>query len=103
MRQQHGHRPIMRMSVNVASTISSFTSWVIFVRIGSRHRFIKYWQPSLANTTATCSLPHPEIERQLSVDHFTCCIVGNQGIALIFEFMMELLTALIGKNTIYQR
>jgi len=53
-------------------------------------------------TKAPCSLLHPENERQRSVNSFSCCIFGNQGIARIFAFIMELLTALIGKNTIYQ-
>jgi len=91
------------MSVNGASTIFSVPSWVMYVPIGCRHPFIKYWQPLLAETTKTCSLPHPENERQQSVNSFSCCIFGNQGIALIFAFIKELLTALIGKNTIYQR
>ena len=71
----------------------------MYVPIGCRHPFIKYWQPLLAETTKTCSLPHPENERQQSVNSFSCCIFGNQGIALIFAFIKELLTALIGKNT----
>jgi len=83
--------------------IFSFASWVICVSIGCRHPFIKYWQPELAKTTATCSLPHPGNERQRSVNCFSCCIFGNQPIELIFMFRMELLTAQIGKNQIHQR
>jgi len=90
------------MSVNGGSTIVSFVSWVIYVLIGCRHPFIKYWQPLLAKSTATCSLQHPENERQQSVNSLSCCIFGSQGIALIFVFRKELLAALIGKNTIYQ-
>jgi hypothetical protein len=101
--QRHAPCRILRMSVNGASIILSFASWPIYVSIGCRHLFIKYWQPLLAKTTAKCSLPHPEYERQRSVNSFSCCIVGNQVIALIFAFIMELLTAIIGKNTIYQR
>jgi len=101
--QRHARCHILRMSVNRASTISSYRSWVIYVPIGCRHPFIKYWQPLLAETTATCSLPHPENECQQSANSFGCCIFGNQGIALIFTFIMEILTALIGKNTIAQR
>jgi len=90
------------MSVNGASTIFSFASWLIYVPIGCIHPFIKYWQPLLAKTTAQCSLPHPENERQLSINSFSCCIFGNQVIALIFAFITELLTAIMGKYTIYQ-
>jgi len=48
---------ILRMSVNRASTMFSFVFWVIDVLIGRRNSFIQYWQPLLAKTTATCSLP----------------------------------------------
>jgi len=82
--------------------IFSFTSWLIYVPIGWIHPFIKYWQPLLAQTTAQCCLPHPENERQRSVNCFSCYIFGNQVIALIFMFITEILTAIIGKNTIYQ-
>jgi len=94
---------ILRMSVNGASTIYGFASWVIYVLIGCRHPSIKYLQPLLAKTTATCSLAHPENERQWSVTSFSWGIFGNQGIALIFVFITELLTTLIGQKSIYQR
>jgi hypothetical protein len=91
------------MSINEESTIFSFASWVIYVPIGCRHPFIKYWQPLLAKTTVTCSLLHSENERQPSDNSFSCCIFRNKGIAQIFMFIMESLTALIGKNRIYLR
>ena len=102
-RQHHGHRPILRISVNRVSTIFSFASWLIYVPIGCIHPFIKYCQPLLAKTTAKYALPHPENEYQRSVNRASCCILGNQVIALIFAFITELLTALIAKNTIYHR
>jgi len=86
------------MSLNGESTIFSFASWVIYVLIGCRHPFIIYWQLLLAKTPATCSLPHPDNERQRSINSFSCGIVGNQGIALIFAFRKALLTTLIGKK-----
>ena len=95
--QRHARCRILRMSVNGASTIFSLASWVIYVPIGCRHPFIKYWQPLLPKTTATCSLPHPEIQRQRRVNRFRCCIFGIQGIVLIFAFITEVLTTLIGK------
>jgi hypothetical protein len=64
-RYQHGHHPILSMSVNGASTIFSFASGVSYVPIGCRHPFMRYWQPLLAKTTAKYSLQHPENERQL--------------------------------------
>jgi len=100
---RHACCHILSVSINTGSMIISFGSWVIHVPIGCRHPLIKYWQPLLAKTTATCSLLHPEYEHQWSVNSFSLCICGNQSIALIFTFIKELLTAAIGKNTIYQR
>jgi len=62
------HAPchILRMSINGASTMFSFATWVIYVSIGCRHPFVRYWQPLLQKATATCSLPHPENEHQRS-------------------------------------
>jgi len=101
--QQHSPWPMLGMSVNGASTIFSVESWVIYVPNGYRHPFIKYWQPLLANTTATCSLLHPQNERQRRVNSFSCCIFGDQGIPWIFTFITESLTALIGRNTIHEK
>jgi len=101
--QRHAPCSILKMSVNGASTISSFASWVSYVPIGCRHPFMRYWQPFLAQTTATCSLWHPENERQRSVNSFRTCIFRNQGIVQIFACITVLLTALLGKNTIYRR
>jgi len=101
--QRHAHCCILRMSVNGASMICSLDSWVIYFLIGCSHPFIKNWQPLLAKTTATCSLPQPQNERQRSVNSFSCCIFGNQGIALISAFITELSTAVIDKNPMYQR
>jgi len=100
--QQHARCRIMRMSVNGVSPIFSVAFWVIYVPIGCRHPFIEYWQPLQAKTTATCSLPHPENQRQRNVNSFSCCIFDNQGITLIFALITELLTALIGKHIIEQ-
>jgi len=60
--QQHDHCPIVRMSVNGASWIFSFQSWVIYVPIGCRHQLMRYWKLSGAKATATCSLPHSAYE-----------------------------------------
>jgi hypothetical protein len=61
---------MLGMSVNRASTIFSIASWVSYVPIGCSHPFMRYWQPLVAKTTATCSLRHPENERQRSVNDF---------------------------------
>jgi len=91
------------MRVNGVSTVGSFASWVIYVPIGCRHPFMRYWHPSPRKTIATCSLQHPENELQWSINSFRYCISGNQGIACIIVLITELLTALIGKNPVYQR
>jgi hypothetical protein len=64
---------------------------------------MEYWQPLLAKTTAKRSLPQPENVHQRSINSFSCCIFGNQVIALISGLITESLTAIIGQNTIYQR
>jgi len=101
--QRHARCCILRMSLNGASTIFSLQSWVIYFPIGCGHPFIKYWQPLMPKTTATCSLPHSENERQWRVNSVSCCIFGNRGITLISAFIMGLLPATIGKNTMFQR
>jgi hypothetical protein len=102
-RSQHGGRPILSMSVNRASTINSFASWVSYLLIGFRHPFIRYWQPLLAKTTVTCSRWHPENDCQRSVNSVRTCILPNQGIVQIFACITVLLIALLGKHTIYWR
>jgi hypothetical protein len=101
--QRHAPYHILRISIIRASMIFSFASWLIDIPIGCRHPFIKYWQTLLAKTSVTCSLLHPENESQQCVNSFSCCIFGNQGIVSIFMFITELLTTMIGKNTIYQK
>jgi hypothetical protein len=46
--QLHAPCGILRMSIDGVSTIFGFASWLIYVLIGCRHPFIKYWQPLLA-------------------------------------------------------
>jgi len=101
--RRHAPCGILKMSVNGGSTIFSFAAWVSHFPIGCRHPVLRYWQPLLGKTTATCSLQHPENELQWSVISFRTCIFRNQGIGLIFACITVLLTALLGKNTIYWR
>jgi len=86
------------MSVNRASTIFSFASWVSYVPIGCSHPFMIYWQPLLAKTTATCSLRHPENERQRSVNDFQLCILGKLCSDRLQTSIYERLAAFSGKN-----
>jgi len=100
-RYQHSHETILSISDNGALTIYSFASCLSYVPIGCRHPFMQYWQPSLAKTTATCYLRHPENECLWSINSFRSWIFHKQGIARILVWITLLLSALIGKNTIY--
>ena len=101
--QRHARSRTLRLSVHRVSTMFICEYWVIYFPIGYRHPFIKYWQPLLAKTTVTCSLPHPENEHQQSVNRISGIKFGNQGITLNSAFITELLTAVIGNNTMFQR
>jgi len=103
MGQLHRHYPILRMSVNVDSTMFRFISWIFYIPIGCSDPFFRDWQRLLGKTSAAYSLQHPENERQWIVNSFSCCIFGKQGIPQIFAFTTGLLTALIDEHTIYQR
>jgi len=100
---QNCHRPILRMTVNWASMTVSFASSVIYVSIGCRHLFMRYSKPLDPKTSASCSLPNPENQRQWSVSSFRSEKYGHQGIAQIFTGITVLLIPLTGKHTIYQR
>jgi len=52
---------------------------------------------------ATRSLPHSENERQLSVNNFWSWILGNQGIARMYELITVLLTTLVLPNITHKR
>jgi len=97
-RQRHGNRPFLRMSVNGASMMWSFASWIIYVPIGCRHPFIRYWLPLLRKTTATCSLPYPGNELQWSINHFQLRILGNLCSVWLQTSIYQLLAAFTGKN-----
>jgi len=86
------------MSVNGALTFFSFASWVSYVLIGWKHPFIKYWQPLLAKTTATCSLRHPENERQPSVNNLSLCILCMVCSDWLQTSIYQILAAFTGKN-----
>jgi len=100
---QHSHCLFVRMRISRASTIVNFECRVIYIPIGCRHPLMRYRQPLGENPTATCSLPHPENEGHKSVINCWSCIFCIQGIARILKLITELLTSLIGKNTLYQR
>jgi len=87
------------MRVSGASMIISFASRVVYVPIGCRHPFIKYWQPLLAKSTATCSLLHPENMRQQSISNFQLPILSNLSSDWLQTSVHQILAAFTGKNT----
>jgi len=97
--QRHAPYRIMQFSINGASTIVSFASWVIHVPIGCRHPFNRYSLPVLGNTTATCSLLHPENERQLIINNLQLWIVGNWFSDWLQASIYQILAAFTGNNT----
>jgi len=94
---------ILRMSVSRESRFLFFACSVIWVSIGCRNPLIYYLHPFLAQTPATCSLPNPTNERQWIVNSFSCGIFGNQQITRMIELIIEVMTALMGNYTMYQR
>jgi len=89
---------ILRMCVSWASIMFSFGSWVIYIRIGCRHPFVRYWQLSLGKTTATCSLLHPENERQQCVNDFHPRIMGNLCSDWLQRSIYQRMAAFTGEN-----
>ena len=83
--KRHAPCHILRMSVNGVSTMFSWASWVIYVPIGCRHPLVRYSQPLLGKPTATCSLPHPENERQRCFNNFYLHILGKFMIRLVAD------------------
>jgi hypothetical protein len=60
--QRHAPCRILRMRVNGVSIMFSFACSAIYVPIGFRYPFTRYWLSVLARTTAAFFLPHPENE-----------------------------------------
>jgi hypothetical protein len=92
--QQPGHHLILRMNVNGVSTIFTIATWVIYIPIGCKHQFMKYWQPLLAKTTVTCPLLHAANECPWSINGFASCMFGNQGIVQILRNISALFTTM---------
>jgi len=69
--QQDAPCRILKMSINGALKICSFSSWGLYVLIVCSHPFIKYSHRLLAKTSAKCSMPHPEHKLQRSVISFS--------------------------------
>jgi hypothetical protein len=59
---------------------------------------MRYWQPLLAKPTVTCTLRHPENERQQSIKDFWLCILGRLCYDWLQTSIYEILVAFTGKN-----
>jgi len=98
MRQRDASCRILRISVNGGSTIFGFTFWVIHVPNGYRHQFVRYGQPLLGKTTETCSLLHPENERQQSDKESKPRILGDLSSDWLQRSIYQIMAAFTGKN-----
>jgi len=86
------------MSLNAVSMIFNFAFGLMYIQIASSHPFFSHWQPLLGNTTATCSLPQPENERQWSVNNVLSRILANLCSDWLQTSIYRILAAFTGKN-----
>ena len=75
--KRHGHCPILKMSVNRASTTFGFASWVIKVLICGTNSDTMFWWPDQAKQCVTSSLPHHGNECQRSINDIWSFKYGN--------------------------
>jgi len=75
--EQHGHCPILKVSVKGVSMIFSLVCTVIEKWPGRCFPWSQCYPPSLAKQWTTRSVPHYENERQRSVIDFWLCILCN--------------------------
>jgi len=88
-RNHNGHCAILKIRINKVSKIIGFAFCIFEVAIGCSHPLMMYWTPLDAKTKATCSLPHPENERQQSINNFWSCIVCNLSVACAINSYMK--------------
>jgi len=100
--QQHAPCPILKLSLNGASTIFSLASLVIDVSLCNNNAYTMSWRPVQPKHCTISLLPHLEHQRQQSLNNFWFCILGNQGIARILELITEPLTAVVVQNTTHK-
>jgi len=79
--------------------IFGFESLVTEVAISCSHPLIRDWLPCVAKTYATRSQPHPENERQQSVNNFWSGIVGNLTWDWVHTSISEIFDVFRGENT----
>jgi hypothetical protein len=86
------------MSINGASMIISSALWIIFVPIGCRYSFIRYWQAVQAKTTATCSMLHDNCEGPRRANDFSLRIFKNEFFDLLQISVQQILPTSTGEN-----
>ena len=59
-----------------------------------------YWLPELVKIIMTCSLPHPEHERQRSVNDFWSCILGSHTADRLQTVIKKVLAAFMAKQIV---
>jgi len=91
------------MSVDGELTIFDVVSSLISVANCVSYFYTMYWQPIQLKECMTCTLPQNENESHQSVNSFSFCVLGDQGIVQMYQLTTELLTALISKSRSYNR
>jgi lipoprotein signal peptidase len=61
---------MLKVTVNQASSIFAFASWVVYLFNCGIALFAMYWWPFQPKQCRSYFLPHHENERQLSVNNF---------------------------------
>ena len=74
---RYGHCPLLTMSVNRASTIFGYASWVIWMAMSGNNSYTMYWLSFQSKQCRISLLPHHDNERQWSVNDFWSCKSGN--------------------------
>jgi len=69
---------LLKMSINGASTILVFASWIIKQLCDNIELYLKFWLHIWEKIAATISLRPPENEHQRSVNDFWFCIMDTQ-------------------------
>jgi len=92
----------MKMSINRASMIFRFASWVILVVIGCKNPSMRYWPPLEAKSIVTCFLPHPENEHQWRINISWSCIFADRNVTMWQFFIYEVIRTFLIK-TVYDR
>jgi len=86
------------MSVNQASMIFGFASWVIYVLICDNNSYTLYWQPCQAKWWVRCAFPHHDNQLQWRVNDFWSSKSCNYKVISYWLNIMDVLAAFKGEN-----